>query len=275
MNGAIDPIYVLARRVLLDTIEALGDQRQALILVGAQAIYLRTGRADLAVAEFTTDGDFAIDPKNLRPTPKLAEALRKAGFTPSEEVGTWVTRRAIASTAVDMQIDLMVPELVGGPGTRGARLGVHGNRAARKARGLEAALVDREVMVISALEDRDGRHLEVAVAGPVALIVSKLHKIRDRADAPRRRDDKDALDVLRLLRAFPTDGLVARIVSLSEDETAGRATRDAITYLREFFSEPTKQGALMAARAAAPLEDSATITASCAALSSDILRKIP
>jgi len=33
MNGAIDPIYVLARRVLLDTIEALGDQRQALILV--------------------------------------------------------------------------------------------------------------------------------------------------------------------------------------------------------------------------------------------------
>ena len=55
MPGAPDPLYVLARRILLDTLEALENQRQALVLVGAQAIYLHTGEADLAVAPYTTD----------------------------------------------------------------------------------------------------------------------------------------------------------------------------------------------------------------------------
>ena len=53
MNGGTEPInelYVRARRVLLDALEALHDQRNALILVGAQAIYLHAGDADLAIA---------------------------------------------------------------------------------------------------------------------------------------------------------------------------------------------------------------------------------
>lgn len=33
-----DPRYVLARAVLLDVLEALGDQRDAVIVVGAQAV---------------------------------------------------------------------------------------------------------------------------------------------------------------------------------------------------------------------------------------------
>ena len=40
-----DPRYVLARSVLLDALEALGEQRSALIVVGAQAVYLHTGPA--------------------------------------------------------------------------------------------------------------------------------------------------------------------------------------------------------------------------------------
>ena len=39
MPGALDPRYVLARAVLLDAIEALGNQRSAVIVVGAQAVY--------------------------------------------------------------------------------------------------------------------------------------------------------------------------------------------------------------------------------------------
>ena len=35
--------YVEARRVLLDALEALGAQRRAVVLVGAQAIYHRVG----------------------------------------------------------------------------------------------------------------------------------------------------------------------------------------------------------------------------------------
>jgi hypothetical protein len=51
MNPA--PEYVLARRVLLDALQALGSQRDAVVLVGAQAIYLHVGEADLAVPVMT------------------------------------------------------------------------------------------------------------------------------------------------------------------------------------------------------------------------------
>ena len=35
----IEPLYVAARGVLLDALDALGDQREALVLAAAQAIY--------------------------------------------------------------------------------------------------------------------------------------------------------------------------------------------------------------------------------------------
>ena len=49
----------------------------------------------------------------------------------------------------------MVAEALAGPGTRGARLGAHGKRAARRAKGLEGALVDRERSVVTALDRSD------------------------------------------------------------------------------------------------------------------------
>ena len=76
----MDELYVLARRVLLDALEALGEHREATILVGAQAIYLHTGAADLAVAEYTTDADLALDPALLAQVPPLEQALEGAGF---------------------------------------------------------------------------------------------------------------------------------------------------------------------------------------------------
>ena len=50
MSGAPDPRYVVARSVLLDALEALGEQREAVVVVGAQAIYMQTGAVELAVA---------------------------------------------------------------------------------------------------------------------------------------------------------------------------------------------------------------------------------
>lgn len=38
----LDPEYVAARGVLLDALEALAEHRNAILLVGAQAVYLRT-----------------------------------------------------------------------------------------------------------------------------------------------------------------------------------------------------------------------------------------
>jgi len=46
MPGVPDPLYVRARAALLDAVEALGAHRDAIVLVGAQAIYLHTGDAD-------------------------------------------------------------------------------------------------------------------------------------------------------------------------------------------------------------------------------------
>jgi len=127
--GSPDPEYIAARRVLLDALEALGTHRKAVVLVGAQAIYLDVGEGDLAVAPYTTDGDLAIDPRELDDEPALVATLEAAGFTLAVRPGTW--------TMSEVQIDLLVPASLGGPGRRGARLGVHGTDVARKATGLE------------------------------------------------------------------------------------------------------------------------------------------
>lgn len=265
MPGGPDAAYVTARRVLLDALHALADHREALILVGAQAIYLHTGEGDLAVAPYTTDGDIALDPASLRPTPRLEDAMVRAGFRlDDQQPGIWYGIGSI-------EIDLLVPELVSGGGRRGARLGDHGRRAARKARGLEASLVDHALREIGSLEDEDGRVFEIAVAGPTALLIAKLHKLTDRQETPDRLTDKDALDVLRLLRATDTDLFTRTVKMLRGDSRSEEVTIEAMTQLEAFFAEPGAEGCRMAARAAAPLEDPATIAASAAALASDLL----
>jgi hypothetical protein len=267
--------YALARRVLLDALDALGDQRDAVVLVGAQAIYLHTGDTDLAVAPFTTDGDIAINPEKLQVDPKLEEALHDAGFEKdAQNVGTWIASQPLRGTQVNVAIDLMVPEAVGGPGRRGARLSVHGKSAARKARGLEAALVDYQTRSIEALDDTDSRVLEVAVAGPSALLVAKLHKIAERIDSPDRSRNKDALDVYRLLQSIPTETLADGIRRLLDDRVAAGVTEEAVTFLRTLFSEPSRKGCQMVASAVASLESGETIAQSCAFLTEDLLKEI-
>jgi hypothetical protein len=76
-----DPLYVAARRVLLDALFALAPHGKAVIVVGAQAIYLRTGDAELAIAPYTSDGDLALNPSLLSDSPLLDRAMRDANFT--------------------------------------------------------------------------------------------------------------------------------------------------------------------------------------------------
>lgn len=265
MPGAPDPLYVTARDVLLDALEALGPHRSSLVLVGAQAIYLHTGEAGIAVAPFTTDADMVIDPEGLAEQPILGDALAACGFTRGDQPGQWLKR--------DVRVDLMVPEALAGPGRRGVRLGSHGNRAARKARGLEGALVDRETREITRLEG-GGRCFEMLVAGPAALLVSKLHKLAERTDEPGRLKDKDALDVLRLLRGVSTTDLAGRIPRLRVDPRSGAVTAEALAHLEHLFARPEALGSTYAARAAEGLEPAETIKASCAALTYDLLAAV-
>ncbi|MGH9316886.1 MAG: GSU2403 family nucleotidyltransferase fold protein [Thermoanaerobaculia bacterium] len=265
MLGAPDPLYIKAREVLLDALEALGPHRSSLVLVGAQAIYLHTGEADIAVAPFTTDADLIIDPGGLADDPILGDVLRAAGFASGDQPGQWLKD--------DARVDLMVPEAVAGAGRRGVRLGPHGNRAARKARGLEGALVDRETQEIASF-DEGGRRFRILVAGPAALLVSKLHKLAERVEDPSRVKDKDALDILRLLRGVSTQVIAQHLRGLRQDPRSTEVTSEALQHLERLFARPGAAGSTFAARAAAGLEPEDTIRASCAALAEELLRAL-
>lgn len=264
MRGVPDPIYIAARSALLDALEALGPHRAALILVGAQAIYLHTGETDLVVAPFTKDGDLVIDPSRLGPDPKLELAMRGANFELSSQPGIW------HSTTSAAEIDLLVPQAVAGAsGRRGARLAGHEPRAARKVHGLEGALVDHSPRILEALDPADRRAIEANVAGPAALLVAKLHKIGERQDQPQRLVEKDALDVYRLLVAVEKHDLVASMRRLLAHTVSGQAAKEAVGYLKALFRTSSALGAQMAG-AAAP-QDFETVTQSTSALALDLL----
>lgn len=265
MPGDPDPLYDRAREVLLDALEALGPQRPSLVLVGAQAIYLHTGEANIAVAPFTIDADVVVDPAELLEQPHLGDALESSGFVAGDQPGQWLKD--------DVRVDLMVPDAIAGAGRRGVRLGVHGNRAARRARGLEGALVDHDSREIASFH-ADGRRAEILVAGPAALLVSKLHKLSERIDDSDRLKDKDALDVLRLLRGTDPADLAAAVARLLADVRSETVTREAIQHLEHLFGQPTAIGSGLAARATEGLEPADTIRASCAALAQDLLSAI-
>src|SRR5215210_2872737 len=98
-------LLVEARTALLDALDALAEQREALVLIGAQAIYLHTGAAPVALAEATKDTDLAVDPRVLNNDPLLEEAMQRAGFhrnLTDPQPGSWLSPRGIP-------VDLMVP----------------------------------------------------------------------------------------------------------------------------------------------------------------------
>lgn len=92
----LDPRYVVARQVLLDALMALDPHLHALVVVGAHAIYLRTGDAEIAIAAFTTDADLAVEPEILADRPALERLLLEAGFErDGNKPGAWVATTTI------------------------------------------------------------------------------------------------------------------------------------------------------------------------------------
>jgi hypothetical protein len=270
MTGVTEDPYVRARKILLDALVGLAEHLNAVILVGAQAIYLHVGEGDLAIAPYTTDGDIALNPAALAGDPKIDALMRRAGFTPDPDrshVGTWLAPGGVP-------VDLLVPEAVAGRGSRSADLGPQGNRIARRAKGLEAALVDNVTMTMTALDPADGRRISVAVAGPTALLIAKLHKLYERQKSPSRLDNKDALDIYRLLQAIPTETFADTIPVLLSDERARDVTHLGLSYLRELFGAPDAPGSRMAGLGVESLDDPERIAASCAFLTEDLLAAI-
>ena len=265
--GASDNLLALARSALLDALIAIGAHRNSVIVVGAQAIYLHTRSAPVAVAEATKDSDLAIDVRTLANDPLIEEAMRGAGFhsdAPSGQPGAWLSPLGIP-------VDLMVPAALAGKGRRSVSAPPHASRAFRRAVGLEAAVVDNAMMTITAIDSADRRSIEARVAGPAALLVAKLHKLGERHEsAPERLVDKDAYDIYRLLRAIPTDVIATALRSLRDDDLAGDVTSSALTYLQELFGRASSQGSFMAGRAEQFIGDPAGVSATCAVLTSDL-----
>ncbi|HST49985.1 hypothetical protein [Jatrophihabitans sp.] len=266
-----DPV-VMARTGLLDALEALEAHLDALVIVGAQAIYPHTGSAEVALAEYTTDGDVAVDPALLGSDPLVEQAMRASGFTPDPRpsaIGSWISSRGVP-------VDLMVPEAFAGPGRRGVRVPPHDPKAMRRTRGIEAALVDKSKMVIRARAVADDvREFEVSVAGPAALLVAKLHKLRDRIGNPSRLDNKDAHDVYRLLRAVDTEAIRAATGRLLLQEASAEVTREALVVLEELFARNSgARGSVMAGAAEELVGDPAAVAESVTLLAQDLLEAL-
>ncbi|MDO9108771.1 MAG: GSU2403 family nucleotidyltransferase fold protein [Coriobacteriia bacterium] len=283
MPGELSQEYVVARRALLDALDALGPQRVAVVLVGAQAIYVHTGDAGLAVAEYTTDADIAVDPFKLVEDPTLAAAMRAAGFFREESedgplVGIWSSLRQISGVSAVVKVDLLIPAALGEGGRRAARIEGQEPGSVLKVLGLEGCLVDCEPKTIAAFEADDSRSFGIMVAGPASLLVSKVIKLQEReAGASRGRDrrkNKDALDVLRLLRAVEVHELAAGLNLLRADELSAEVAEIAVRALPELFGRANSSASLMAADAVSPAESAEVIAASCAALVGELLEAI-
>jgi hypothetical protein len=261
-----DPLYVAARRVLLDVLEALGPHRAATTVVGAHAVYLRTGATIAGVAPFTTDADLALAPGDLSDEPLIEAVLQEAGFRQEREPGQWLTTIRVGDADVDVPVDIMVPAgLAPEGGRRSARLPPHGKLVARKAAGLEGTVIDHDRMLVTALADDDHRGFTVHVAGPAALMVAKVHKLQDRLAQQHveRIADKDAADLYRLMQAVPVNEIADRFASLLHHEIARDPSHVALDGLQRLFGTRGGQGIRMAIRALRMGVPEGRVTAVC------------
>jgi hypothetical protein len=269
MPGEPTDLYIRTRRALLDALDALDAHRKAIVLVGAQAIYLRTGEVDEAIATETKDGDLVIDPEHLGSDPLLEDALANAGFhrdLQRPEPGMWLSPDGIP-------VDLLVPAAVApGRGKRSVELPPHDRLALKRVVGLEAALIDHDVMTIEALDTTDRRRHEIAVAGPAALLISKLQKITERQQGVERRQvAKDGHDIYRLLRDVPTEDFDRRFRFLSAHELTRDAVQTGMMQLIDLFGAPASAGAAMAGRTVAGVGDPGTVQEAASVLAGELV----
>jgi hypothetical protein len=249
-------LAIAARRVLLDGLTALQPHLDALTVVGAQAVYLRTPNAAMRNAPFTSDADLSIDPVLLGDQPHLDEALRAAGFElmQDNQPGLWARTEQIGGQAVPIELDLLIAkELAEKIGKRSAKIPPHDNMTARWTPGLEVCAVDRSPVPIQSLDPDDKRTISANVAGPAALLVAKAYKISERvADAERRPDrltNKDAGDVYRIMATVPARQVAASFASLVQDPRVGVIAAEGLRFLRELFGAAATPGVNLAVEA--------------------------
>jgi hypothetical protein len=204
----MDPDLVEARRALLVVLESLEPHRDALVVIGAQAVHERTkGLVDVD-STATSDADIGVDPALLAAGPDLFEAMLGAGFAraSNDRPGIYSMGGALNKEGRPLppSIDLIAPEVSAGKGTRAATLSGHRRGSVSRANGIEMAMLDKDLFDLGSIGREDGPTIRVNVAGTGALLAAKAWKLSDRlADADtgkaRRVRPKDAGDVWRLM----------------------------------------------------------------------------
>lgn len=238
----MDSGYVVARRNLINALGALKVYEQsAVVVVGAQAVYLQAGDSvSTPFSPFTLDSDLAVDPRMLDVVPPIRETLERFGYTlRRRDPGLyWAPGSTDEQPKDGAKVDILVPEQFAvGKGRRDAGLPGDNERAARRTAGIEAALYDKDLLPIVDFRKPDHR-VEAYVAGPAALIIAKARKIVDRGD--ERLKTKDASDVFLLLRAFERVELCRRFAALSAIEDIRRPFSEGIDAVREVFVNGTR-----------------------------------
>ncbi len=125
--------------------------------------------------------------------------------------------------------------------------------------------MDNDELTLGALDPSDLRSVTARVAGPAALLVAKAHKIHDRVaeGRPARLVDKDATDVVRLMRSTQADRVRRTLQQLSDDSVAGEVTQSALAYLEELFGRSRAAGVEVAARGLSPAMARETVEVIC------------
>lgn len=80
--------------------------RDSVVVIGAQAIYLHTGSAPVAVAEATKDSDLGIDLRTLGDDPLIEEAMRVASTRCRDACGCAWSRWLSDQVNLDREIQV-------------------------------------------------------------------------------------------------------------------------------------------------------------------------
>ena len=246
-----------ARDMLLDALVVLEPHREALIVVGAQAVYEHTRLVDGLEQPSTNDGDLAVDPSLVTPSASIYQAMAEAGFFQARPERSGIYSRVPTPPGGKPQpptLDLIAPESVAGSSRshRGARIAGQDRKAVSKAGGLEMALTDHEWRRIGPIAKGSGRQeLDAKVAGPAALLCAKAWKLHERihdADAgkPWRLREKDAGDVWHLMYVSDPVAVRQTFDQYEQHPTLGPAICTGRGYLEQIFG-PDGSGRILAA----------------------------
>lgn len=259
-----------ARKALLDVLEGLNEHRESMVLIGAQALYLHTQSFRSPVVPATKDADLALNVLNVSESPSIEIIMRDLGFELGDDgnPGRWFSKTKVP-------VDIMVPKRIAGSKSRAASTPNHGKRLARTTEGIEGCLVDFSIQSIGALDPRDSRIFDIAVAGPASILIAKSFKIFERINSKRPLQNKDSYDVYRLLAVVETEVLMEGLNKLLADPFSQEVTEQGLGYIHSLFAAgDDAEGSRSAGRAEENIGDPKLVSQAVAILAKNLLKSL-